>query len=240
MGLLIQTAILTFGMLAICALPLIFSRTQKWSALFFLIGTGALFGICAFDLLPDVIEIGGPTCLTITLLVGLAYSVVHLLHLRHHQNDPEATHHHHAHSFTTFFVSIFTHCFASGILLAISRNYSEKLALAVFLALLAHKGYECLIFVSLMLQQHFSRRRNYAYIAIYCMALPLGAGLTFLFQAQISQTLAIYVSSVAVGTLVGCLIFDFIIPCYHQVRRQWLQVGWVIFGLVLTSLLMGH
>lgn len=242
MGLLTQTTTLTLGMLVVCLLPLIYGKMERWSALIFLFGTGALFGICAFDLLPDVVALGGPTSLTITVVVGTVYSIIHLFHLRHHESESahgEHVEHHHPH-FRVFYLSIVSHCFASGVLLSASRNLSEKLAGAVFLALLAHKGYECIIFVSILLQQHYSRLRNFVIVGTYCLALPVGVGLTYCFQAQITQTIAVYISSVAVGSLLGCLIFDFVIPSYHQVRRQWLHVAWVLFGLILTRLFMGH
>jgi zinc transporter ZupT len=239
--LLLQTAILTFGMLAVCSLPLVFKGVEKWSALIFLFGTGALLGVCAFDLLPDVIAIGGPTSLSISILVGVGYCILHIVHLRYHQPDSGAEyHHHHVHSFSAFFSSLVSHCFASGMLLTVSRNFSGTLSSAVFLALLAHKGYESLVLISVVLQQQISRLRIFMVIGIYCLALPFGAGLAYLLQDKMSQIIAMYITSFAVGSLLGCLIFDFVIPSYHQVRRRWLHATWVLLGLVLTGLIMGH
>lgn len=242
MSLLLETAILSLGMLAVCSLPLFFHRVRSSSGLLFLFGTGALFAICVFDLLPDIAELGGLTGLSLALAVGLAYSAVHLWHLWRHQNNSccQPSHHQraHAHSLPIFFFSIVSHCFTSGILLSISREFSEKLAGAVFLALLGHKGYESIVFVSLLLSHRLSRRSMVAAILIYCLALPAGVATSFLLRGALSHTVAIYVSSVAVGSLLGCLIFDFAIPSFRQVRQEKMRLAWIVVGIVFSHFLM--
>lgn len=245
MGLWSETAILIFGMLAVCCLPLAFKKAQPAPGILFLFATGALFGICVFDLIPDVVEIGGQTSLYVTCMVGVIYSLTHLVHLRSHGKEQagcesHTSHVHHSHSFPLFFASIFSHCFASGILLAISSTFSVRLASAVFLALLAHKAYECLIFVSLLLHENYRRSLNFILVGIYCLALPIGVGLAAIMKDQMSQTVAAVVSSIAVGSLLGCLVFDFMLPSFQQIRQRRRQVFWIFLGLALTRLLMGH
>jgi hypothetical protein len=243
MNLMIETLILSFGMLIACAIPLIFRRARASSSLLFLFGTGALFGICVFDLVPDLFQMGGITGLGVALAVGIAYSLVHLWHLHQHQAEPKCDHSHHhkvhSHSLPIFFFSIVSHCFASGILLTVSQSFSEKLAGAVFLALIGHKGYECLVFVSLLLQHKLSKKGTFIAILVYCLALPAGVLTSYLLQDQMSQSIAVYVSSIAVGSLLGCLVFDFMIPSYQQIRRQAGQIAWLALGLILTRALMG-
>jgi len=244
LGLAFETAILTIGMSAVCSLPFIFRRTRSSSGMLFLFGTGALFGICVFDLIPDIVEMGGHSGLGVTVAVGLAYSLIHLFHLRKHQRDAQHDHQHehrhHAHSLPVFFASIVSHCFASGILLAVSRDFSEKLAGAVFFALLGHKGYECIVFVTLLLNHRLSRKGYIAAVAIYCLALPAGVLTAYLLNGHISQSIAIFISSVAVGSLLGCLIFDFMIPSLHVVKRHRLHAAWLLVGLIMTRLVMGY
>jgi len=244
MNLFWETAVLSLGMLAVCSVPLIFRRARSSSGLLFLFGTGALFGICVFDLVPDIVEMGGTFGLWLTLAVGLAYSAVHLWHLRQHQTERACQHHHHhrvhAHSLPVFFLSIVTHCYASGILLSVSRDFSEKLAGAVFLALLGHKGYESIVFVSLLLNHRLSRQGTIGAILVYCLALPAGVVTSLYLKDHLSQTFAIAISSIAVGSLLGCLVFDFVIPSFQQVRREKLRLAWILVGIVVTRLFMGY
>jgi zinc transporter ZupT len=222
----------------------------------FLFGTGALFGICVFDLLPDIFEMGGRSGLAMSIAVGVAYSLVHLFHLRKHQSQNDSSRNRsqdkaaceeshcenhnrqHAHSLPIFFVSIVSHCFASGILLSVSRELSEKLAGAVFLALLGHKGYECIVFISLLISHRLSRLGTIAAIAVYCLALPAGVLTAVLLNGHWTQNLAVYVSSIAVGSLLGCLVFDFMLPSFETIKRERLRVGWVLLGLALTRVVM--
>ena len=254
MNLWLETVILTLAMLVVCSLPFIFRRTRYSSGMLFLFGTGALFGICVFDLLPDILEMGGRSGLAMTIAVGVAYSLVHLFHLRKHQPvqsqsqsqsqsqcaDSHCENHHrqHAHSLPIFFVSIVSHCFASGVLLSVSRELSEKLAGAVFLALLGHKGYESIVFISLLISHRLSRPGTIAAIAVYCLALPAGVLTAVLLNGHWTQSLAIYVSSIAVGSLLGCLVFDFMLPSFQTIKREWLRAGWVLLGLALTRAVM--
>lgn len=254
MSLAFETTILALGMSIICVLPFVFRRARSTSGMPFLFGTGALFGICLFDLLPDIFEMGGNRSLAITIAVSIAYSIVHLVHLSKHRDkhrpqhrtDDHEGHAHdhghrqHEHSLPIFFFSIVIHCFASGVLLSVSKEFSEKLAGAVFFALLGHKGYEAIVFVTLLINHRLSRKGYFASISVYCLALPAGVVTSQLFADHISESIAIYVSSIAVGSLLGCLIFDFMIPSFHQVKRQRLHAAWLLIGLVLTRLVMGY
>lgn len=227
-------------MAVFCALPLLSERVRRHSRPLFLMGTGALFGICFFDLVPEVFEMGGRSSLWIMGGVWALYSLIHLFHLQHHHDHDheigaeEVT----AQGFYLFFGSLIAHCFASGMLLTVSQGLSTRIAHTVFLALLAHKTYESLLLTSILLEQRRSRSWKLAIIAAYSLSLPIGAFATALFESSFTQQIAVLVSSVAVGTLLGCLIFDFLIPSLRQVRRQRLIGGWIVLGLAMTRLVM--
>ena len=59
MSLFTETGILALGIVFFSSLPFLFKRVRSFSKFLFFIGTGAMFGICFFDLLPDVFEMGG-------------------------------------------------------------------------------------------------------------------------------------------------------------------------------------
>lgn len=222
------------------ALPLFSAKIRKYSRHIFLIGTGAMVGICFFDLVPDVLALGGSSSLYVMGGVWLVYSAVHILHLGHHHQDLDSSEHaDHPHSgFPLFLGSLVAHCFASGMLLTASFGLSQKIASTVFAALIAHKIYESLLLSSILLAQKRDRLWNAAVIALYAAALPAGALLTVFFQASINEKIALLISSVAVGTLMGCLMFDFLLPSMAQLRKQRFKAGWIIAGLVLTQLVM--
>ena len=123
-------------------------------------------------------------------------------------------------------------------LLTVSFGLSKKVASTVFVALVAHKIYESLLLSSMILVQKRSQAWRAGVIAIYAAALPAGAAVTALFQSVINEQVAVLISSVAVGTLLGCLIFDFLIPSIGQLREQRVRVGWIIAGLALTQIVM--
>ena len=237
MSLLTETLTLFLGMSAVCCAPLVFKSVASFSGWLFLIGTGALAGICIFDLFPDMVEMAGTKGVIITLAVGLLYSLFHLFHLHHHDSTLSEGHAH-VRSFPVFFVSLASHCLASGILLAVSQQLSNKLAAGVFFALVAHKAYECLIFMSIVLAMQKSKMWTFAVTSLYCLALPAGVLLNAWVGPYVGQTVAVDISSVAVGSLFGCLIFDFLVPSLSQLRRKKSQIAWILVGLLVTRFIM--
>lgn len=224
-------------MFVFCVLPLLSAGVRRHSRTLFLMGTGALFGICFFDLVPDVFALGGRLSLFLMTGVWLFYSAIHVFHLQHRHLPGEGEHEVGGqHGFVFFYGSLLTHCFASGMLLSVSQSLSNHLAQTVFIALLAHKTYESLLLTSVLIEQRRSLSWSLSLIFPYALSLPVGAWVTSWFQASLTQSIATVVSSIAVGTLLGCLIFDFLIPSLRQLRKQPLVFGWMLLGLILTLL----
>ena len=274
MSLLFKTTLLSGMMMTLCLLPILLlsiesqkngnpqrktkSRVQKKriSRRLFLIGTGALIGICCFDLVPDVIEMGGKVGLWIVFVVWVIYSGIHLLHYRkHHQQDCQQAHpdqfrsdqnhqHHEDHlhagsqGVAMFLTSMILHCISSGMMLAISVRYPAVFSRAVFLALLAHKGYESLVVSSILLERITLRSQAMFAILTYALALPAGVGIALAWNDQINEKLALFATCFALGTLLGCMIFDFILPSLVHLKKQKVEAGWIFFGLLLTQLFM--
>ncbi len=237
-----QTISLFVGMLFFCFLPFVFKGVQKYSQVLFLVGTGALIGVCFFDLLPDVYEIGGGTSLAIAVAIGLVYSLIHLSHSRHHSHTENyhLEHFHIGKNYAIFLFSIMSHCFSSGMLLALSNHYTSRISWSVFWALVTHKGYESLTFSSILINEKRSKRSISTIILLYCLSLPAGVLLTILLRDELSEKIAMVISSVAVGSLLGCLVFDFLLPSLKHLRKEKRQIGWMILGLVLTRIMLIH
>jgi zinc transporter ZupT len=228
-----QTLCLSLCITAFAALPLVLESARRFSKFFFLLGTGALAGIFAFDLIPDLFEMGGTQSLWAVGVVWLLYSLAHLSHLKHHDHGD------HSHGGSAFFLlSMVAHCLASGMLLAASQSLNQSLSTAVFWALFAHKGYEALTVSSVLLEREKTRSRTIASVAVYSLSLPAGVALTYSFRSYLTPFLAMLVTSLAAGTLLGCLIFDFLVPCIRQTKNRRIEIGWIVAGLFLTQFLM--
>jgi hypothetical protein len=75
---------------------------------------------------------------------------------------------------------------------------------------------------------------------MYCLSLPLGVLFTVLLQSDLSEKIAMVMSSVAVGSLLGCLIFDFLLPSIKHLKKEKRQIGWLILGLLLSRIILIH
>jgi zinc transporter ZupT len=244
MSILAQT-ILISAMMALCFMAPRFSKKiASHSKILLLIGTGGLVSLYFGDLLPDVLQLGGLSSLGIIVVVWLTYSYFHTSHIHHHE-ESEGHHHAHSHGSDTskfLMISMVSHCFSSGMLLYMSHQLSARIAASVFLALVGHKGYEALS-VSVLLSQKVKDSKKFMACAIaYSLALPLGVLVTAalahfmgegMSPAVIKMT-AMIVASVAVGSLAGCMVHDFILPSIRHLKASWSQAGWMLVGVGLT------
>jgi zinc transporter ZupT len=237
--LLSETLITALLMASFSAAPLFSARARKYSSTIFLLGTGAMIGICIFDLTPDVLELGGKTAILPLAMAALAYSLVHYFHLFNHEHEHGVDQKVES-GFPYFFGPLIAHSFATGMLLSVSQRFGHEMAHNVFGALLTHKAYEALLLSSILIGMNRSVRWKVGMIALYAGILPLGVFLGESVRQEISQTVAVWISAVAVGTLLGCLVFDFLLPSIHQLQDKRSRLIWVLSGFVLTQLVLGR
>ena len=231
----------SLAMFFLAAMPILIPHVRKYSGRLFLFGTGSLIGICIFDLGPEVIENGGVSSISLVIIVWFAYSLFHLFHSHHHTHEiktQEATHSTTAckgtYSPYLFLVAISTHCFTSGLLLGVSRQFSPRLSHAIFTALLAHKIYEALAVSSLLLSYRKKISWTLKMIGVYLVSFPLGIFFTEIFKTQIHHSTVLIISGLALGSLAGCLVFDFLVPSLKYLKHRATEVAWLIAGIVLT------
>jgi zinc transporter ZupT len=238
-NLLIEAFIISLTIAALSIAPLYSARIRSNSKLFFLLGTGALAGICFFELLPDVFKMGGRWSIAVTGIVWVAYSILHLFHLGHHHHhdtqtrDPGLVHKNF--SVAVFLGSMIAHCMASGMLLVLSDGFTRTFSHTVFLALLAHKTYEALTVSSILLETQKSRRGFITSVSLYALSFPAGVVVTYLAGSLITQNVALFGTSLAVGTLLGCLIFDFLMPSLTHLKKRRADLAWIFVGLLATQ-----
>ncbi len=244
MGLLAEATILTLTISVSASVPFFWRQTHKKNSVMFLIGTGALTGIVIFDLLPDLWILGGVKTICMMLAVWFTYSVAHYFHIgTHHHEIPantEDTSVGHIQESSILFIlsSMIAHCFASGVLLAVSAEISTGLARNVFYALCAHKVYEALTVSSVVVEKMNSRAKAGLALIAYSLSLPAGVILSFVFRHDLSPSIAMIATSLAAGTLLGCLVFDFWLPTLSHLRHSKKDLKWLIVGLLLTQFVM--
>ena len=244
MGIFAETLILTVTILASTAIPFFWKQNHKKNSLMFLIGTGALTGIVIFDLLPDLWTLGGAKSFWMLLVVWIAYSVLHKFKIGSHHHDVPGSGEHtsvsHIRESSIFFIlsSMMAHCFASGVLLVIASDLSSGLAKNVFYALCAHKVYEALTVSSVVVEKLKTRLKIGFALVGYSMSLPVGVILSVVFRSSLSSNVALIATSLAAGTLLGCLVFDFWMPTLSHLRHSKKDLSWLIVGLLMTQLIL--
>ncbi|MGZ3694206.1 MAG: ZIP family metal transporter [Bdellovibrionota bacterium] len=248
MSLFFETSCISSCIILLAVLPLFLKVSRHYSKLAYLLGTGALSGILLFDLVPDLFKMGGFSSFWGVGIVWLIYSVLHLSHLVQH--SPAETHtqdvmepgvHHHAHSSGNTYIFLFSmiaHCMASGVLLVVSQGLEGGINRTVFWALLSHKAYEALTVTSVLIEKEKARRNTILCVLLYSFSLPAGVFLATSFRAVITPSVAMIVTSLAAGTLLGCLIFDFLLPSLAGIRNRKMDIAWIVGGLCLTQLVM--
>lgn len=234
-----ESLLLAIGMMVVSILPVYITEIRKYTSVFFLLGTGALTGVCLFDLIPDVAEIGGTNGLLLAAFVAIIYSSLHLYHNHKHKRTAGCCAPHKlGKAFYVFLISIISHCFASGMLLGLSNQFSVQMGENVFWSLALHKAYEAISYSSIVITQNISKKKSALLILLYCSSLPLGVYSTIWFESLINQNIAIAISSLAVGSLISCLYFDFMQPCFEMIRKKKRALIWLALGFILARFLI--
>lgn len=222
---LVLAAILVSSVIAVCcALPWVFPGIRAYSRPLLLVGSVVLLGFVVFDLVPEVVEVGGKITLVLILISSFGFTVLHRLAHRHgHADVDEETP---SHGVSVLLTSMALHCFAGGMLLVDSYALSERLALSVFMSLIGHKAFEAISVASLLMRRVPNTSRLFQCAAFYVLSFPAGVVLTEVARRSFAQSLtpehfraaALVLTSVAVGSLFGCLIQDFLLPTMREFR----------------------
>ena len=72
-------------------------------------------------------------------------------------------------------------------------------------------------------------------ISAYALSFPMGVALTYMLGSLVTQNVALLATSFAVGTLLGCLIFDFLMPSLTHIKSRRFDLAWVFVGLFVTQ-----
>lgn len=207
---------------------------------------GVLLGLVAFDLLPEVFELGAGAGALNLPAVSLPFVAGFLfLHLVerwmgvHTAHEHEYGDHHHAPRLGLATAgALATHSFLDGVGIGLAFQVGSGLGWSVAIAVIAHDFADGLNTVSLMLRHGNSERRARIMLSVDAVAPLLGAASTLFFTLP-NQVLALYLAFFA-GFLLYLATGDILPEAHarHPTRLTMLAtVGGVVFigGVVALS-----
>lgn len=165
------------------------------------LSAGLLLGMIAFDLLPEVFELGTDEIahipvVSIALVVGfLALHFAERIFGAHEPQDSDYEHHaKHSHTAGTFgAIALAVHVFLDGVALALAFQIGTSFGLVVTVAIFAHAFSDGLNTVSLVISKNTNRKRIFALLGADAFARLSGAFLGT--QLELSDSfIAIYLA----------------------------------------------
>lgn len=231
--------LITMSMIAVGSLPIQLPQLKKYLSSFFVFGSGALLGLCVFHLFPNFIRVGGNWGIAIAAVVGIAYSLVHVMHAWQHADSlfmankevPVRK------NFSPYFFALafVGHNLVSGMFLGYSDKFGSELAQNIFYALLVHKVFEALVVSTALRTYHFNSKQIASFSFAYWLSLPAGFYLAFFPLNGLAQPVFLLISGLAMGSLAGCLVFDFALPSFRILRSNFRQLTWLLTGALMSA-----
>ena len=210
------------------------------------LSAGLLLGLVAFDLLPEVFELGtgeflhAPT-VSIALIGGFL-----LLHFyerifgSHEPAESDYSHDHkHSHNFTGAFgaIAMGGHVFLDGLALGVAFKVSSDLGLAVFIALLVHAFSDGLNTVSFMIKSGLWGKKSIGLLGVDALARVSGAALGSTLVLS-NNLIALYLA--AFSGIVIYLATSHILPEAHSRHSSRLTMVATISGVLIMWALVAY
>ena len=249
--------VLFFSLIALCgaSLPLAIRKGKTLPFWLLPMATGMMVGLCLFGLLPEVMREGGRLTLGVLTLVAVIYSLVHFLHVIHHahlarghqactrnEHDADCQVDHEQHSLIIFLSSIMIHSLLDGALLVVSNNLKATAYVTILVSLGIHKFFEAVSVSSMIIGRLSSGRKALSLIALYLLSFPSGvlaANLSKqLVSSELLALLAVVVMAAAIGNLLSCLVYDFVLPVIKRFREAKTELAWMLCGFATAGMLL--
>jgi len=207
------------------------------------LSAGLLLGLVAFDLLPEVFELGTQEFLhapvvSIALIGGFL-----LLHFyerifgSHEPAESDYGHdHEHSHNFTGAFgaIAMGGHVFLDGLALGVAFKVSSDLGLAVFIALLVHAFSDGLNTVSFMIKSGLWGKKSVGLLGVDALARVSGAALGSTLVLN-NNLIALYLA--AFSGIVIYLATSHILPEAHSRHSsRWTMAATIAGVLIMWGL----
>lgn len=196
---------------------------------------GALLGLVAFDLLPEIFAISQNQKLDViwpmvALTVGfLLFHTVEKVILIHHSSEKEYAVHYHPHVGLASAMALIGHSFLDGMSIGLAFQVNNAVGIAVAIAVIGHRFADGFNGVNLMLMHKNTPTKARQTLALVAIAPILGA-LSTVFYTVPESALAIYL-----GFFAGFMIYigaSDILPQAHSKGSNRLTVGLTILGTV--------
>lgn len=205
---------------------------------------GLLLGLVAFDLLPEVFHLGGPTVsdvpLTMVLFV-VGFLALHITEGWSGAHEPaeseyESSHEHtHGVAGVVGAAAMVVHVLLDGIAVGIAFRVSEALGVAVAIAVVSHAFTDGLNTVALLVRSGNWRRSSYLLLGLDAVARVGGAALgTYVSISE--HVIAAYLSMFA-GMLVY-LATSHILPEAHSTHPSRWTLATTVAGVVTMFLIV--
>ena len=207
------------------------------------LSAGLLLGLVAFDLLPEVFELGTQEFLhapvvSIALIAG--FLLLHFYERIFGSHEPAGLNysqdHEHSHNFTGAFgaIAMGGHVFLDGLALGVAFKVSSDLGLAVFIALLVHAFSDGLNTVSFMIKSGLWGKRSIGLLGVDALARISGAALGSTLVLS-DNVIAIYLA--AFSGIVIYLATSHILPEAHSRHSsRWTMVATIAGVLIMWGL----
>lgn len=256
--LLVQSLVFTvIGVLG-AGVPLFLGRQRGIPLWLLPLATGLMVGLASFGLLPEVIHEGGKLSATVVLTVAVVYSIFHLLHvsqhahLTHDHSSGHCDHHHEGEDdipsgdnrkpLLLFFSSIVLHSLFDGALLVISNNLVQTAFVTVMVSLAIHKLFEAMSVASILLGRQGSVQRALPLVALYLASFPTGvvvaSALRTVVRDELLHPFALLVMAAAIGNLVSCLLYDFVLPSLRRFKHAKEELAWLALGIAVAVVVL--
>ena len=201
------------------------------------LSAGLLLGLVAFDLLPEVFELGTQEILNapaVSVALVAGFLLLHFYEQLFGSHEPAESdyghdHEHHNIAGTLGAVAMGGHVFLDGIGLGVAFKVSNSLGFAVFLAIMVHAFSDGLNTVSLMVKSGHWTSRSYALLGVDAVARIGGA--TFGTYLALSDSLM----SIYLALFSGFLIYlatSHILPEAHSRHSSRWTFGATIVGVI--------
>lgn len=195
---------------------------------------GAVLGVAFFDLLPEAIELAEgvheiSTVATAIVVGFVAYMLLDRFAGGHRHTDDHCENEHHRGSIAAGSLSV--HGFLDGVAVGVAFQVSAEVGFAVTLAVLAHKFFDGLNTVTLVLKHGGTQQQAFKWLAVGALAPAVGiisASLVSLQTSSLGIVLALFC-----GFFLYIGASDLLPESHHQHPTHWTTLATIIGIAVL-------
>jgi zinc transporter ZupT len=206
------------------------------------LSAGLLLGLVAFDLLPEVFELGTQEFLhapTVSIALVGGFLLLHFYERIFGSHEPAESDyghdHKHSHNFTGVFgaIAMGGHVFLDGLALGVAFKVSSDLGFAVFIALLVHAFSDGLNTVSFMIKSGLWGKKSVGLLGIDALARVSGAAIGSTLVLS-NNLIALYLA--AFSGIVIYLATSHILPEAHaRHSSRWTMVATISGVLIMWA-----